>query len=95
MHAAGADRLPNTLSLAFPGVTAPGLVAALTDVAISAGAACHGDGSVGSAVLAAMGVAPELARGTVRISLGRGTQAADIPRAAAAIALAVAAAHGA
>lgn len=94
VHAAGAPRLPNTLSIAFPDVTAPALVAALTDVAISAGAACHGDGHVGSAVLAAMGVAPALARGTVRISLGRGTQAADVPRAAAAIALAVATARG-
>ena len=95
VHAAAAPRLPNTLSLSFPGASAPLIVRELTDVAVSAGAACHGDGQVGSAVLAAMGVAPELARGTLRLSLGRGTRAADVPRAAAAITLAVARARDA
>ncbi len=92
VHAAGAERLPNTLSIGFAGAVAGSVLAHLPDVAVSAGAACHGSGG-GSSVLSAMGVAPELALGTLRISLGRGTRAQDIPHAAAAITLAVAAAR--
>lgn len=92
VHGAGAARLPNTLSIAFPGRTAPAILARLTTVAVSAGAACHGADAVGSHVLAAMGVAPRVAQGTLRISLGRTTTATDIETAAAAIAAAVSAA---
>ena len=93
VHGRGAPRLPNTLSIAFPGRTAPAILARLdAEVAISAGAACHGDGQVGSHVLAAMGVSPRVAQGTLRISLGRTTGDDDIARAARAIAAAVAAA---
>ena len=92
VHAAGAERLPNTLSIGFAGVVAGRVLAHLPDVAVSAGAACHGAGG-GSSVLEAMGVAPELALGTLRVSLGHGTRAGDIPHAAAAITLAVAAAR--
>jgi cysteine desulfurase len=90
VHAAGAARLPNTLSIAFPGWTASAIVARLDGVAVSAGAACHGAGEVGSHVLAAMGVPAAVARGTVRISLGRMTTAAEIDTAIAAITAAVA-----
>lgn len=89
VHAAAAPRLPNTLSIAFAGTTGAAILEHLPDVAVSAGAACHGAGG-GSTVLAAMGVEPALARGTLRLSLGRGTTAADVPRAAAALTLAVA-----
>jgi cysteine desulfurase len=92
VHSAGAARLPNTLSIGFSGVIAGRVLAHLPDIAVSAGAACHGSGG-GSSVLSAMGVAPELALGTLRVSLGRGTRAQDIPHAAAAITLAVAAAR--
>jgi cysteine desulfurase len=91
VHAAGAARLPNTLSIAFPGRTASAIVAQLQGVAVSAGAACHGDGAVGSHVLAAMGVSPAVARCTVRISLGRPTTDAEIDAAVPALAAAVAA----
>jgi cysteine desulfurase len=85
------ERLPNTLSLAFHGTEAGRLLAALRDkVAASAGAACHGDDVRMSATLAAMAVPPEWARGTVRLSLGRGTTAADVEVAVAAIAEAAA-----
>lgn len=92
VHSAGAVRLPNTLSIGFAGVIAGRVLAHLPDIAVSAGAACHGSGG-GSSVLSAMGVAPELALGTLRVSLGRGTRPGDIPHAAAAITLAVAAAR--
>ncbi|MFN2370144.1 MAG: cysteine desulfurase family protein [Candidatus Krumholzibacteriia bacterium] len=92
VHGAGAPRLPNTLSIAFPGRTAPAILAHLDSVAVSAGAACHGDGDVGSHVLAAMRVPPRVARGTLRITLGRMTTAAETEAAAAAVAAAVRAA---
>jgi cysteine desulfurase len=95
MHATGAARLPNTLSIGFGGVSGGQIMAHLPDVAVSAGAACHGSGGAGSSVLSAMGVDPDLARSTLRLSLGRGTRRDDLPRAAAAIASAVAAARAA
>jgi cysteine desulfurase len=92
VHGHPALRLPNTLSISFPGRRAADILAGLTDVAVSAGAACHGDGQVGSHVLAAMGVPAHVAQGTLRISLGRFTSDAEVAHAASAIAAAVAAA---
>ena len=67
-------RLPNTLSFSFPDVTAADIIGNLPEVAVSAGAACHGDGGVTiSHVLAAMGVPEGYALGTIRISVGRMT----------------------
>src|SRR5216684_1336222 len=78
----GADvrRLPNTTALALPGVPAETQVIALdlAGVMVSAGAACS-SGKVGpSHVLAAMGVSPEIAAATIRVSLGWTTTEADI-----------------
>lgn len=75
--------LPNTLSVAFPGVVAPDLLAAVGDgIAASAGAACHAEGVTVSSVLEAMRVPREAALGTVRLSLGRPTAEAEVDRAA-------------
>ncbi len=93
VHAAGAERLPGTLSIGFAGTIGAAIIERMPDLAVSAGAACHGSGGAGSAVLAAMGVDPEYARGTLRISLGRGTRPQDIPHAAALITMAVTAAR--
>ncbi len=78
----GADvrRLPNTTALAMPGVSAETQVIALdlAGVMVSAGAACS-SGKVGpSHVLAAMGTPPEIAAGTIRVSLGWTTTEDDI-----------------
>jgi len=73
-------RLPNTSAIAMPGVPAETQVIAfdLDGVMVSAGAACS-SGKVGpSHVLAAMGVAPEPAASTIRVSLGWSTTEADI-----------------
>jgi cysteine desulfurase len=80
------ERLPNTLNVAFPGVRGSALLAAAPEVAASTGSACHEGGETASAVLLAMGLAPETALGAVRLSLGRSTTRADIARAAAALA---------
>jgi len=80
-HAAGAKRLPNTLSVSVPGAHAGDLLEAVGDrLAASAGAACHGLKIQVSHVLAAMGVTPEVALGTIRLSVGRFTTADEIDR---------------
>ncbi len=87
VHGAAAPRLPNTLSIALPGVEAWRLLADLREVvAASAGAACHSSGAHVSPVLAAMGVPPALALGTLRLTTGRDTTEADVDAAVAAIA---------
>ncbi len=73
--AEGADRLANTIALALPGQQAETLVIKLdlAGVAVSAGAACS-SGKVGAShVLDAMGLAPEIGRSAIRISLGWNT----------------------
>ena len=69
---AGAPRIPNTSYFAFPGVEGETLVVELDKAgyAVASGAACSSANPEPSATLLAMGVAPELARGAVRLSLG-------------------------
>jgi cysteine desulfurase len=82
-HGHPVHRLPNTLSVAFPGTDAGELLERLAnEVAASAGAACHAGAATVSHVLAAMGVDPELARATIRLSVGRFTTEDEIDRAA-------------
>ncbi len=72
-------RLPNTLSISFPDLTAAAIIQRMPLVAVSAGAACHGDGGVTiSHVLKAMGVPERVALGTLRLSVGRMTTEQDI-----------------
>ncbi len=78
IHGDPSGRLPNTLSISFPGVQAQTLVSRLSGVAVSAGAACHADTIDVSAVLKAMSVPLEVAMGTIRLSTGRETTDADI-----------------
>jgi cysteine desulfurase len=79
---AGADRLANTSLISMPGKTAETLVIKLdlAGFAVSAGAACSSGKVASSHVLEAMGAAPEIARGAVRVSLGPETTAEDIER---------------
>jgi cysteine desulfurase len=84
---AGAPRLPNTVCLAVPGLAAETALIALDldGVAVSSGSACT-SGKVGrSAVLQAMGVAPSLAEGAIRVSLGWSSSVEDIERFASAM----------
>ena len=68
----GANRISNTTYLAFPGIDGETLVIELdrAGFAVASGAACSSTSTEPSATLLAMGVAPELARGAVRISFG-------------------------
>jgi len=72
------DRLPNTLSISFPGVQANTLIDRLDRVAASAGAACHAESVDLSAVLEAMQIPVDIAMGTIRLSTGRETTDQDI-----------------
>jgi cysteine desulfurase len=65
------QRLPNTLNVSFPDITAAHLLAAVPQVAASPGAACHAGHGTVSSVMAAMGVPPRVAAGMVRFSTGR------------------------
>lgn len=80
-----ARRLPNTLFAGFRDLHAGRLVEALAlrDVAVSAGAACHGPGADGedagvSHVLTAMNAPRAYALGSVRFSWGLGTTRDDV-----------------
>lgn len=79
-HGHPEKRLPNTLSVALPGATAADVLGRLEDqdVAASAGAACHEGGAVLSHVLWAMGIETEIARSTLRLSIGRFTSEEDL-----------------
>lgn len=69
---AEADRLPGVTCIVTPGLAAATQLMALdlAGVAVSSGAACS-SGKVGAShVLAAMGLAPDLARCAIRVSLG-------------------------
>jgi cysteine desulfurase len=84
---AGAPRLPNTVSLALPGLRADTQVIALdlAGVAVSAGAACSSGKVARSRVLEAMGLG-ELAGQAIRISLPWNAAQSDVDAFAAAYA---------
>jgi cysteine desulfurase len=77
---ATAERLPNTTLFAVAGVKAETALIALDldGVAVSSGSACSSGKVAASHVLAAMGVAGELARGAIRVSLGFSTQDEEV-----------------
>lgn len=75
-------RLANTVCIAWPGKSAETLVIKLdlAGVAVSAGSACS-SGKVGSShVLEAMGLAGDVAKSAIRVSLGLTTSDRDIQR---------------
>jgi len=71
-------KLPNTWNISFEGFDSIAVMEALTGIAVSPGAACHGSTVNASPVLVAMGTDPVLARGAIRFSLGRETTEAEI-----------------
>ncbi len=81
VHGERVERLPNTSSVALPGVPASVLLARIEGVAAGAGAACHAGKFKPSRVLLAMGVSEELALSTLRLTTGRPTRPEDIDEA--------------
>ncbi len=82
-----AARLANTSNFGLPGIVAETAVIAmdLEGVALSSGAACSSGKVRPSRVLAAMGVAPELAKSALRVSFGYASEENDVDAALAAI----------
>jgi cysteine desulfurase len=77
-----AERLANTTYFAFPHMDGETLVVEMdrAGFAVASGSACSSDSSEPSAVLLAMGVEPTLAKGAVRVSLGRDNTTEEIDR---------------
>ncbi len=76
------ERLPGNLNVSFEGIMAHRLLGALTQLAVSSGAACASDQSGPSRVLLAMGVPDALARASLRVGLDRSTTQAEVDFAA-------------
>lgn len=78
-------RLPNTLNVRFPRALGNDVLDGAPEVAASTGSACHDGSHSASEVILAMGIPAAAALGSVRLTLGRGTTADHIERAAAAL----------
>ncbi len=79
-NGARAARTPNTTNMTFPGVEGEAMVIALDlkGIACSTGAACSSGAVEPSHVLTALGLPPEDARATLRLSLGQQTTSEEI-----------------
>jgi cysteine desulfurase len=77
-----AQRLPNSASFVMAGIEGGDLVAALDleGIEASTGSACTTGSVEPSHVLLAMGIDPQLAHGSLRLTLGPETTAADVER---------------
>ena len=84
----GGALIANTLNVSFPGCDGETLLMALDleEVSASSGSACMVGSIQSSHVLQAMGVSEEVARATVRFSLGRQTTIEDVDMALTALA---------
>jgi cysteine desulfurase len=74
--------MPNTLNVCFPGIEGEAIMLALDveGISVATGSACASGSSEPSHVHAAMGCPPEVARGSIRFSLGKYTTEEDIGR---------------
>lgn len=75
VFATEAERIGNTLFFAVPGIEGQSLLMSLDEsgFGVSSSSACGSHHEEPSHVLAAMGVAADIARGSIRVSLGRDT----------------------
>jgi cysteine desulfurase len=72
--------LPNTLNVSFPGAEGEAILLSLDleGIEVSTGSACASGSLEPSHVIMATGVGPELAHGSIRFSMGRGTTEEDV-----------------
>ncbi len=80
VNCAGAPRTPNTTSIRFDSIEGEAMVIALDlrGFAVSSGAACSSGAVEPSHVLTAIGLTREQAKSTLRFSLGRGNDEAQV-----------------
>ena len=74
------DRLPNNASFCIPGTDGESLIVALDleGFAVSSGSACTSGETEPSHVLLALGLDREVAKGSLRVTVGRSTTEADV-----------------
>jgi cysteine desulfurase len=74
-------RVKTTLNFAFPGLEAEAILLSLAtkEIYVSTGSACSEESEEVSHVLTAIGLRPEIARSSIRMSLGRSNSEGDIP----------------
>lgn len=84
VHAAEAPRLPNTASMAFPGVNGEAFLVGLdlAGVTCSLGSTCASGSAEPAPLLLAMGCPPEITNATIRFSVSRDNTADEIEDAA-------------
>jgi cysteine desulfurase len=87
----GAVTVPGTVHATFEGIASDELLFLLDQdgVCASAASSCSSGAAVSSHVLAAMGVSPERARGSLRLTMGHETTDEDVDVAVAAVTRAV------
>jgi cysteine desulfurase len=80
VNGAGGPRIPNTTNIRFDGVDGEGMLIALDlrGFAVSSGAACSSGAAEPSHVLTAIGLTRDQARSSLRFSLGRGNDEAQV-----------------
>ncbi|MGA3087354.1 MAG: cysteine desulfurase family protein [Terriglobales bacterium] len=80
LNGEGAPRVPNTTNIYFDGIEGEALIIALDlkGLAISTGAACSSGAIEPSHVLTAMGLRPDRAKSSIRLSLGKQNTAEDV-----------------
>ncbi len=84
------NRLPNTLNICIPGISADDLVNVLNEqVAISSGSACHSGKQTASRVLKSMGLSDQEALSSIRLSIGKDNTEDEVQKAAEIIVSAV------
>ena len=74
--------IPGILSLSFPGYSGEALLHRLDlmGICVSTGSACNSQKTQISHVLQAIGLNPELAKGTIRLSFGRNNSESDVDK---------------
>lgn len=91
VHAEGAKRLPNTLSIAFPGADGEAMLVSLDleGIACSLGSTCASGSAEPAPALLAMGCPPDVCNSSVRFSLSYQNSQAEVDEAAKRIAAVV------
>jgi cysteine desulfurase len=74
------NRIKSTVNFAFPGLEAEAILLALAtkEIYVSTGSACSSDAEEASHVLLSIGLRPEIARSSIRMSLGRFNTEEDV-----------------
>jgi cysteine desulfurase len=83
------ERLPGNVNLSFAYVHSDALMMSMPGVAVSSGSACTSASVEPSYVLRALGLADELAQGSLRFGVGRFTTEAEVDAVVAAVVAAV------